>query len=85
VGKDANLTVLEKSPYEVEPKAVKDIVVWGTMLEGRLQPAPAAPKVSARVGPDGPGRTSIASGDNDVTDAIVGQMRRLLAHSSSVF
>ncbi len=38
VGKDANLTVLEKSPYEVSPDKLKDIAVWGTMLEGRLQP-----------------------------------------------
>jgi predicted amidohydrolase YtcJ len=47
VGKDANLTILEKSPYEVAPKDLKDVAVWGTMLEGRLQPVPpmaAAPK-----------------------------------------
>lgn len=38
VGKRANLTVLDQSPYDVEPKAIKEIAVWGTMLEGRLQP-----------------------------------------------
>ena len=38
VGKDANLTILEESPYDVAPEAIKDIAVWGTMLEGRLQP-----------------------------------------------
>jgi predicted amidohydrolase YtcJ len=38
VGKDANLTVLEQSPYEVAPAQLKDILVWGTMLEGRVQP-----------------------------------------------
>ena len=38
VGKDANLTVLEQSPYEVAPEKLKDIAVWGTMLEGRVQP-----------------------------------------------
>ena len=42
VGKDANLTMLERSPYDVEPAKLKDIKVWGTMLEGRLQPAPTA-------------------------------------------
>jgi predicted amidohydrolase YtcJ len=47
VGKDANLTVLAKSPYDVAPAEVKDIAVWGTMLEGRVQPAPAAPKSAA--------------------------------------
>lgn len=43
VGKKANLTVLEKSPYDVDPKAIKDIAVWGTMLEGRVQPIPKSP------------------------------------------
>ncbi|MBN8601561.1 MAG: amidohydrolase family protein [Planctomycetes bacterium] len=38
VGKDANLTILDQSPYDVEAGAIKDIGVWGTMLEGRLQP-----------------------------------------------
>jgi predicted amidohydrolase YtcJ len=38
VGKDANLTVLLENPYEVDPAKLKDIRVWGTMLEGRVQP-----------------------------------------------
>ena len=38
VGKDANLTILETSPYDIDPTAIKDIGIWGTMLEGRLQP-----------------------------------------------
>jgi hypothetical protein len=33
-----NLTVLRQSPFEVAPEKLKDISVWGTMLEGRLQP-----------------------------------------------
>jgi hypothetical protein len=41
-GKFANFTVLEQSPYEVATSALKDIPVWGTILEGRVQPAPAA-------------------------------------------
>lgn len=40
VGKDANLTVLFQSPYAVAPEKLKDVQVWGTMLEGRVQPAP---------------------------------------------
>lgn len=42
VGKDANLTILEANPFEVQPAAIKDIGVWGTMLEGRLQPVEKA-------------------------------------------
>jgi predicted amidohydrolase YtcJ len=37
-GKDANLTILEQNPFDVEPMKLKEIEVWGTMLEGRIQP-----------------------------------------------
>jgi len=37
VGKDANWTILDQSPYAVAPQKLKDIKVWGTMLEGRVQ------------------------------------------------
>lgn len=47
VGKDANLTVLDERPFELPLTQLKDIKVWGTMLEGRFQPAPAAPGVNA--------------------------------------
>lgn len=47
-GKFANFTVLEASPYEVAPEALKDIPVWGTVLEGRVQPAPALPSARQR-------------------------------------
>ncbi|MBS0266083.1 MAG: amidohydrolase [Planctomycetes bacterium] len=40
VGKRANLTVLEKDPYEVPPRDLRDVAIWGTMLEGRMQPVP---------------------------------------------
>lgn len=38
VGKFADMTVLEADPYEVDPEAVADIGVWGTVLSGRPQP-----------------------------------------------
>ncbi|MFL1462489.1 amidohydrolase [Roseococcus sp. DSY-14] len=47
-GKYANFTILEQSPYAVAPAALKDIAVWGTVLEGRVQPAPAAPATGPR-------------------------------------
>lgn len=37
-GKLANFTVVEQSPLEVKPNKIKDIAIWGTVLEGRLQP-----------------------------------------------
>lgn len=42
VGKKANLTVLGTNPLDVEPSRIKDINVWGTMLEGRVQPVGSA-------------------------------------------
>ena len=52
-GKIANFTVLDESPYEVDPLTLRDIPVWGTVFEGRLFPnsAPAtaaAERVGAR-------------------------------------
>jgi predicted amidohydrolase YtcJ len=38
LGKRANLTILEQDPYAVKLSELKDIKIWGTMLEGRLQP-----------------------------------------------
>jgi hypothetical protein len=36
-GKLANFTVLSKNPVTCEPIEIKDIAVWGTVLEGRIQ------------------------------------------------
>ncbi len=38
-GKFANFTILEDDPLSVAPEAIKDIGVWGTVLEGRVFPA----------------------------------------------
>ncbi len=37
-GKLANITVLDANPLKVDPMAIKDIAVWGTILEGRVLP-----------------------------------------------
>lgn len=42
VGKLADFTVLAESPLEVEPAAIRDIPVWGTVLGGRPFPAGSA-------------------------------------------
>lgn len=39
-GKLANLTVLDANPLEVAADAIKDIGVWGTVVEGVVQPGP---------------------------------------------
>lgn len=37
-GKLANFTILADNPLTVDPTKVKDIGVWGTVVEGRVQP-----------------------------------------------
>ena len=37
--KYADFAVLDESPLDVEPEAIKDIPVWGTVLAGRKYPS----------------------------------------------
>jgi predicted amidohydrolase YtcJ len=37
-GKKADFTILEQDPYAVNPHALKDIPIWGTVLEGTPHP-----------------------------------------------
>jgi predicted amidohydrolase YtcJ len=37
-GKVADFAVLEEDPFSVDPKAIKDIKIWGTVLGGKKQP-----------------------------------------------
>jgi predicted amidohydrolase YtcJ len=41
-GKYADFAVLEQDPFDVAPEAIKDIVVWGTVVGGRVREAPRA-------------------------------------------
>jgi predicted amidohydrolase YtcJ len=43
IGKKADFTVLERDPYAVDPAIIKDIAIWGTVLEGRPYPIVARP------------------------------------------
>jgi predicted amidohydrolase YtcJ len=40
-GKRADFCVLEDNPLEVDPNALKDVRIWGTVLSGRVFPATA--------------------------------------------
>ncbi len=42
-GKMADFTVLESNPYRVDPRSLKDIVVWGTVFEGDIYPGAGQP------------------------------------------
>jgi hypothetical protein len=73
-GKDANLTILEASPWETAPEKLKDIKVWGTMLVGRVQPV-GAPSTRAAV----PQSSTVAGEPQGLTDAAVAQLVRVLS------
>lgn len=80
VGKDANLSVLMQSPYEVPPEKLKDVVVWGTMLEGRLQPVGGKlPKVVPAVNGKAPPKISSRDG-GDGERAVMAGLASLLQH-----
>jgi hypothetical protein len=44
-GKYATFTILEDDPFAVAPEAIKDIRIWGTVLEGRVFPVPAVANI----------------------------------------
>jgi hypothetical protein len=48
-GKLANFTVLSDNPVTCNPKKIKDIQVWGTVLEGRVQPAIKSQSLSGKL------------------------------------
>jgi hypothetical protein len=80
VGKDANLTVLMQSPYEVATEKLKDVQVWGTMLEGRMQPVGGK---LAKVTPAVKGKAPLKAASNDgtgVEQAVVVSLMSLLEH-----
>jgi predicted amidohydrolase YtcJ len=53
-GKRANFTVLAENPLTADPMAVKDIAVWGTVMEGQVLPSGRAQK-KAGLAPSSPG------------------------------
>jgi predicted amidohydrolase YtcJ len=80
VGKDANLSILDQSPYAVAPETLKDIQVWGTMLEGRVQPVGGKlPRATPAVKGKAPLKGASRDGA-EVDRAVVGSLASLLRH-----
>ena len=46
VGKRADFTVLEQDPYQVPPETLREIPIWGTILDGRPHPLAEEEKAS---------------------------------------
>lgn len=58
-GKRANMTILDRNPLAVAPMEIRDIAVWGTVMEGRVIPGSKG-KRDASAMPAGPGGTAPA-------------------------
>ena len=54
-GKRANLTILSENPLAADPTKLRDISVWGTVMEGRVLPAAGGQKKASLDRPVGPG------------------------------
>jgi len=78
VGKDANLTVREQSRHDVDPMTIKEIDVWDTMLEGRVQPAPGATVATNAVNGETNPVVQLAS-DTGLSLAAMAQRAALIA------
>jgi predicted amidohydrolase YtcJ len=79
VGKDANLSILDQSPYAVAPEKLKDIGVWGPMLEGRVQPVPVQTTGTAVAVPHS-GAVAGAGAGAVLQRDIVAQLAQVLGH-----
>ncbi len=72
-GKLANFTILGDNPVSCDPMKIKDIAVWGTMLEGRVQPV-AEPK-----------RLGLATSPTSVSHERLAEIPRLDDRNSARF
>jgi predicted amidohydrolase YtcJ len=85
-GKLANFTVLGDNPVTCDPLKIKDIPVWGTVLEGRVLPiqrttgSQVSDRVSRAGDRDGASQPAV-SWRGDTSQEIVGALVKLLDHS----
>jgi hypothetical protein len=42
VGKEADFTILESNPFEVDPSLWHELEIWGTVTNGRVIPSEKA-------------------------------------------
>jgi predicted amidohydrolase YtcJ len=78
-GKIANFTVLEQDPYAVDPMALKDIQVAGTVFEGRYFPVPPRRHATTGIALQDPLAADIATAHEHASADACGAMRQLAA------
>ncbi len=50
-GKRANFTILDRNLLKVDPMEIRNVKVWGTVMEGRIQPVEAIEKKASLIDP----------------------------------
>lgn len=80
-GKLANFTILADDPLTVDPVAIKNIRVWGTVHEGRVLPVRREPP-SRTAGGKGPAVASARPGDADaqLSAVLAARLGQLMGH-----
>ncbi|HSQ83025.1 MAG TPA: amidohydrolase [Casimicrobiaceae bacterium] len=79
-GKLANFTILAENPVTSDPLKIKDIVVWGTVHEGRVLPVKNAEATKASAGTADARRTAALPEDTELTRIAGDRLVELLAH-----
>jgi len=64
-GKRANFTVLSDNPLRSDPLTIREIGVWGTVMEGRVLPAPRAQQKAERRAP------AVGGGNSALSEAAL--------------
>lgn len=72
-GKRTNLTILSESPLDVDQEYLRDISVWGTVMEGRVLPLADGQKKASLDRPGG----AASSNDVAVAEAAIGHAFRV--------
>lgn len=72
-GKRANLTVLSENPLFADPAKLRDISVWGTVMEGRVLPAAGGEKKASLDHPPG----HAGQDELDFAEAAIGHAFRV--------
>ena len=76
-GKRANFNILAENPLAADPAKLRDISVWGRMMEGRIFPASGGQKKASLDRPMGSSGTELA-----FAEAAINHAFRMVAHGA---
>ena len=76
-GKRSNFTILAENPLAADPAKLRDISVWGRVMEGRIFPASGGQKKASLDRPMGSSGTELA-----FAEAAINHAFRMVAHGA---